>query len=109
LHLAELGTIATAAVAAGVHGGTEKIGAGEAADEDGDEKATDAPRALYGTALVEGDAAGSLGAGESLDLFDEDRDELDRDDEDQNQLVDRNSKSLQRAEDEVASIIMVVT
>src|SRR5215203_3288305 len=81
-HLAELGAVAAAAVAAGVHGDGEGIGAGEAADKDRDEQASEAARPGYGATLVEGDAAGRLGAGETLHLLDEDRHELYGDHED---------------------------
>jgi hypothetical protein len=87
-----------------VHGGGEQIGAVKATDKDRDEQASEAPRALYGATLVEGNAAGGLRAGEALDLFDEDRDELYRDDEDQDQLVDRHSKPLQWAEDKFEAV-----
>src|SRR3712207_6293737 len=97
-HSAELGAVAATAVAAGVHSGTEKIGAGEAADEDRDEQAPEAPRALYGAALIKRDAAGGMRAGEAFDLLDKGRDKLYRDDEDQHQLVDRNPKPLQGTE-----------
>jgi hypothetical protein len=105
VHLAELGAVAAAAVAAGIHSGGQNVGAGEASYKDRDEQAPQAPRARYGAALIEGDAAGGLGAGEALDFLDEYRDELDRDDEDEDKLVDRDSEPLQRAD----SINMVVT
>src|SRR5919112_5571727 len=103
-HLAELGAVAAAAVAAGMHGGTEQVGAVEAADEDGDEEAPEPAGPGEGAALVEGDAAGGLRAGEALDLLDKDRDELDRDDEDQDQLVDGDPDPLQGAEDQLEAV-----
>ena len=90
----QLGTVATSPVATSVHSYREKVGAGEAADEDRDEQAPEAAGAFEGAALVEGYAAGGLRAGEALDLLDKDRDELDRDDEDQDQLVDRHPEPL---------------
>src|ERR671917_130892 len=103
-HLAELGAVAAAAVAAGVHGHGEQVRAVEAADEDRDQQASEAAGPGDGAALVERDAAGRLGAGQALDLFDEDRDELDRDDEDEHELVYRNPEPLQRAEDELEAV-----
>src|SRR5215212_1202642 len=93
-HLAELGAVAAATVAAGVHGDCQGIGAGEAADEDGDEQASEAAHPGYGATLVERDAAGRLGAGEPFHLLDEDRDELYGDHEDEHQLVDRHFEPL---------------
>src|ERR671917_1166928 len=102
--LAEFVGVAAAAVAAGVHSGGQDVGAGEAADKDRHEQPPEAPGALYGASLVEGDAAGGLRAGKALDLLDKDRDELYRDHEDQNQFVDRDLEPLQRAEYELQPV-----
>src|SRR5215217_9547083 len=59
------------------------------------------PSAPDRASLVEGDAAGGLGGGGACYLLKEDGDELDRDDEDQDQLVDRNSDPRQGAEDQL--------
>src|SRR5215203_7509729 len=93
-HLAELGAVAAAAVAAGVHGDGEGVGAGEAAYEDRNEQTSEAARPGYGATFVEREAAGRLGAGEPLHLLDEDRDELYGDNEYEHQLVDRNPQPL---------------
>src|SRR3712207_8517069 len=70
LHLTELGAVAPAAVAAGVHSGTEKVGAGEASDEDRDEQAPDTAGPPFWAPLLARDATGGLCAGWGAFLLD---------------------------------------
>src|SRR5215217_613280 len=103
-HLAELGAVAAAAVAAGVHSDGEHVGAVKAAYEDRDQQAPEAAGTGEGAALVEGDAAGRLGAGEALDLLYKDRDELYGYYEDEYELVDGDPEPLQRPEDQLEAV-----
>ena len=96
--------MATAAVAASIHGRRQEVGTGEAADKDRDEQSPEASGALYGAPLVEGNPAGGLGAGEAFNLPDKDGDELYRDHEHQHQLVDRYAEPLRGAEDQLQAV-----